>query len=882
MRINARPVFLVLSLLFAAAAVTSAPLVPSAFTSPDSGYLTNTAIDIIEHGGGIWLATGEGLNATADGGLTWSIHNATSGGAQPMVSDNISAVFSVGERLWVGSNHSEVIGERVYTLSDGVSYSDDNGLNWTQIDFSTVDQNISFVWGGDRVIYDITGHEEWLFFTAFAGGFLASRDGGINWRRIYGSALDSIQFNSGGAPSFRNRYFSCATDTSHGDTLIVWAGTAAGVLEYIYAPPREKPYSKVINRIAFCDECADSSYLFIAGNNGLTRGLITGAPYISRFVEDGLPGPHISAVFDFCGRLFVGTIDPVLKLPTGLAVSDDRGESFTSAGAFEGDTISDFAAVDERLYMAAQEGGLVVSPDTGMTWERILIDSTDPGARHNVVNSVYAVQERDGLLLAGTDTGLALLYFDPAGVIDSQEFHSFPEYDSTSQGDASSTRIVRARGQPFYTYKEIDPPGNIDTILDSLAVWTIHRPLTLQGRPIVGRHNIDSTRWLRLQVDVVTNDVNFIDDTAYVVGHAGIRFTTGGYNPGLFPGEIVEVEQKVNGVVTDALTDDIITAIEVRGDTILFGSDNGFAVSFGFEGAGERAYRIIRVNNDSLAADVVVTHSPSSSGSGLVGSFIPALGVQYVDGDYARVWVSNRHREFGDTVAVSVGRVAPVDENGVELPPESIDQAVGFARKWKALYRDEFAWNFAFDGDRVFAATSGGLVYNDDDTATVWDTVAMVDADGAPLLGYDAAVYGVAVSPPYLWAGTDDRTVRFELSSLAEGQAFFVIDSTTRDDEVYAFPVPFSHVRDPLVDFHFVVTSPTNVTIEIYDFAMNLVARVIDNHSYPPGIYPGSGGSRATWDGYNGRGELVAVGVYYFKIDFSDGDTRWGKLAVIP
>ncbi len=907
MRRDTRPAWLVLLVLMLMAvtssaqlmpssAVSSTQLMPSAFTSPDSGYLTNTAIDIIEHAGGVWLATGEGLNATADGGLTWSIHNSASGGSQPLISDNISAIFSVGGRLWVGSNHSEVIDGRLYTLSDGVSYSDDNGLNWTQIDFSPAGQNIPFVTGGDRVIYDITGHDEWLFFTAFAGGFLASRDGGNSWRRIYASSLDSIQFNSGGAPSFRNRYFSCVTDTSHGDTLVVWAGTAGGLMEFIYAPPCEKPFSKVINRIAFCDECTDSSFVFFGGNDGVTRGMITGAPYISRFVEDGLPGSQVSAIIDFRGRLFAGTIDPDLDVPTGLAISDDRGESFYSSGAFSGDTISDFTVIGERLYMAAQENGLVTSVDFGTTWQRILIDPADPPALKNIVNSVFAVDEIDGLLLAGTDTGLALLYLDQVGVIDSQEFHAFPEYDSTSQGDASSARIVRAKAQPFYNYIDMDSlvydtilPDSVqldtvyyvDTILDSIAVWTIHRPLTLEGRPIVGRHNIDSTRWLRLQVDVVTNDVNFIGDTAYVVGAAGIRFTTRGFNPGLNPGEILEVQQKVGDIVVDALTDDVITAIEVKGDTLFIGTDNGFAVSYTFDN-DEREYRIVRVNTDSLAADAVITHTPLSTLGGLVGSFIPALNVQYVDDEYARIWVSNRHRELGDTVAVSVGRVVPVDIDGVELPPDEIDQAVGFQRRWKALYRDEFAWNFAFDGSAVFAATSGGLVYNLDDTSTSWDTVVMIDADGYPMLGYAAAVYGVEVSPPYLWAGTDDRTVRFDLDDFDNGESFFVVDSASPPDEVYAFPVPFSHTRDPVVDFHFVVTSPTNITIEIYDFAMNLVARVIDNESYPPGIYPGAGGYRVTWDGYNGRGDQVAVGVYYFKVEYGGGDVRWGKLAVIP
>jgi hypothetical protein len=171
-------------------------------------------------------------------------------------------------------------------------------------------------------------------------------------------------------------------------------------MEFIYAPPREKPFSRVINRIAFCDECIDSSFVFFGGNDGVTRGMITGSPYISRFVEDGLPGSQVSAMIDFRGRLFVGTIDPDLDNPTGLAISDDRGETFNSSGAFSGDTISDFTVMGERLYMAAQENGLVTSIDSGITWERILIDPPIPTALHNIVNSVYAVDEIDGLLLA--------------------------------------------------------------------------------------------------------------------------------------------------------------------------------------------------------------------------------------------------------------------------------------------------------------------------------------------------------------------------------------------------------------------------------------------------------------------------------------------------
>jgi flagellar hook assembly protein FlgD len=108
------------------------------------------------------------------------------------------------------------------------------------------------------------------------------------------------------------------------------------------------------------------------------------------------------------------------------------------------------------------------------------------------------------------------------------------------------------------------------------------------------------------------------------------------------------------------------------------------------------------------------------------------------------------------------------------------------------------------------------------------------------------------------------------------------VDLTTPADEVYAFPVPFRPTQGQTVDFHFVVDKAGNVTVAVYDFAMNLVATPINNLYYDAGIYPSQGHQGNTWNGYNDKGDLVAVGVYYFKVVFESGETRWGKLAVIP
>lgn len=838
----------------------------SFFDEPDTVFASNTVIDIIEHNGGIWFATGEGVNFSLDSGRTWLLYDASNG----LVSDNISAIYSLNNRIWVATNHSS--GDE--TMSDGLSYSDDSGQNWIQVNFGPDGLDIPYVWGGGgyRTIYDITGHHDvdcgmdWLFFTAFAGGFLASQDGGMSWRRIFPSPTDSMNFawfyfGAVDTLSLANRYFSCAADTSHDDSLYIWAGTAGGLFQYVYASPRAKPSVRQINRIAFCDQCdTGRSYVFFAGDSGMMRGTTSGTPFISRFESDGLPGPYVSALVDFRGKLFVGTMDPESGVSTGLAVSTDQGDTYSAFLSSPFDSavkpdISDFAVMGERLYMAAEEAGLFVSVDSGETWSHMYVDSSDTTSdnRRNVVHALNALADT---LRVGTDSGLVMLYLDSTGQIDSSRFHVFPE------GVTSSAKVIRVRIQLFY-----DSTG---VTYDSLSIWTVNRPLTSSGTPAVFRSYLyNDTLYFSpgLRVGDSINDINFIGDSAFVAGQDGIRFT---FDERDFPFPY-EVRDG-----TDNLNEDTITVMEVRGDTIFFGTDSGFAIS---NDRGQK-YKIYRVNTDSLGADFVVNYA--SNVPGITGNFMPALGVQYIDSEPARIWVSNRPTNQYDSEGLSVGLVVPLDSLGHVVHPDSLEQAVRFERRWEAVYSDGFAWNFAFNGDSVFAATDGGLLFNHQDTGLTWDTISLVDSSGASLVLPGTPVYAVEVIDSFLWVGTGDRTLRLDLSDLTVDLAFYVVDSATPPDQVYAFPVPFSHSRNLGVDFHFAVEQDAHITLEIYDFAMNLVTRTIDNQLYPAGIYPAAGALRKTWNGKNDRGDQVAVGMYYFKVEYSTGEVRWGKVAVIP
>jgi len=492
-----------------------------------------------------------------------------------------------------------------------------------------------------------------------------------------------------------------------------------------------------------------------------------------------------------------------------------------------------------RIYMAAKAAGLFVSLDTGMTWSSVPVDTftaTD-------VNTINALNSLGNTLLMGTDAGLVTLFMDIIGNIDSSSLTPF------SEGDSSSSSIIRIRRQVFM---ETFPT------LDSMAIWTVHRPTTASGTPMVGRYSETADEWQHLQVQALTYDVNFFGDTAFVVGEFGVRFTETGENP---ESEFTVQQLDEFGFAIDDFDEDTVTVMEIRGDTVLFGSSNGFAYS---SDRGE-TFNIVRSNRDSLGADFVVNHTYTSSLNfedqtyGITGDFIPALTVNYRDSGTADVW-------FDQPVL------------------DSASQDTLFYRlRWQAVDTLEFAWNFEFAGDSTFAATSSGLFLDTGHALFSSINVPLVDdATGKPLVDAGTGVFAVKVVDSFLWVGTDDGTVRLSVASLDGGQLFIRIDSTSSAEEVYAFPVPFRPIQEQTLDFHFVVEQAGDVTLEVYDFAMNLVARPIDNIHYDAGVYPNGQFQGITWDGRNGKGDVVAVGVYYFKVEFESGQVRWGKLAVIP
>ncbi|PWB75445.1 hypothetical protein C3F09_02305 [candidate division GN15 bacterium] len=845
--------------LVLSASVSAGPAM--SFDHPDTTFASNVAIDIIRHANAVWLATSNGLNYTLDSGRTWLLYNSGNG----LISSDVSAMCSNNGRLWVATNHSQEVQGSAISYSDGLSYSDDVGQTWTRVRFDSLTPPINYVYGAFRTIYDVAAAQDRIFFTAFAGGFLTSNDNGVTWQRLYASKNDSINFSDFygglvGSLNLRNEYFSCAVDTSHGDSFFVWAGTAAGILQYVFVQPGDKFYASQVHALAVSP---DSNLMFVGGRDGvLSRGNRIGLRFSS---ELNLPADIITSAKTVGSNVLLGVFSGSSAAPTApyLLSSDNFGDNFSEVSLTPSSgVVREFASVRNRIYLGA-DSGLYVSTDSGSTWSHIWVDSSNVTSanRRNIVNSVFPLGDT---LWVGTDSGLVVLHLNATGVIDSSAYHVFAESDSTG------SRVIRVRARSHG---------------DTTAVWTVNRAATGSGVPMIGRwYSKDAAFWQTYQVSQITNDIGFIGDTVLFLQKYGVRMTRDTASPADPSVYFVVADSTDNTVVISdnsaTSTHDSVFCMTLTGDTLVLGTGGGIAVSAN----RGKSFKVVRAQLNSALPDVVVNYTylntlnttpGEGSTAGMTGDFVPALAVQYVPGSPARIYASCRRVDYGAD-GISWGRVILDTVNNVEI----------HRYRWDPIYTEGFAWNFENLGqDTLLLPTDQSLLvmaHPGSATLQTTDTLVFKSKRGQDLLFGGTPVYSVRADGDLIWVGTDDGIVRIGRDSLGSARLFIVTDPA---DEIYAFPTPFSPQRGQNVRFHFRVDAAAYVTLEVYDFAMNLVSRPIDNIYYAAGIYPPGDpldSERPYWDGRNGRGDLVAVGVYYFKVTYSTGQVKWGKLAVMP
>jgi len=265
------------------------------------------------------------------------------------------------------------------------------------------------------------------------------------------------------------------------------------------------------------------------------------------------------------------------------------------------------------------------------------------------------------------------------------------------------------------------------------------------------------------------------------------------------------------------------------------------------------------------------------------GNFVTALGIQETGGDHniwAATWRAEGATEYwGVSVSENDGRdwrIALSDSTLLSSGEYIIDE-----------YGTLKAHNFGFKGDTVYVAADKGL-WRSLDNGYTWGDGPFAESIYDPTLndtlsGID--FFSVAPVGEALWVGTDDG-LAVGYKDPGTGQFTWRIHRAHQpanvggEVETYAYPSPFSPIRGHTTRFQVPANGSVSVQYSIFNFAME---KVYETRS---AVLPGGGtGDMAgygavTWDGRDPSGNIVANGVYYYRINVGV-DTWWGKVMVL-
>ena len=244
------------------------------------------------------------------------------------------------------------------------------------------------------------------------------------------------------------------------------------------------------------------------------------------------------------------------------------------------------------------------------------------------------------------------------------------------------------------------------------------------------------------------------------------------------------------------------------------------------------------------------------------GNFVVALGQQK--------W---RGREYLWAATVNA-------EDADERKAVSVTEDGGYT--WRITLEEEFAHNFGFEDSVAYVVTDNGL-FKSNDFGRTWAKFApVVDvAKGEQFLTTE--YFAVGVLNRVVWTGGPDGVA----STADNGRTWSISRGSKKSGEngeprTYAYPNPFSPFRqnnirdDGHVRFQYNTTRPTQVTVKVFDFAMELVAEVVSQKERPL-----AGQYAEIWNGRNTRGDIVANGVYFYRVDLASEGTFWGKVLVL-
>lgn len=179
----------------------------------------------------------------------------------------------------------------------------------------------------------------------------------------------------------------------------------------------------------------------------------------------------------------------------------------------------------------------------------------------------------------------------------------------------------------------------------------------------------------------------------------------------------------------------------------------------------------------------------------------------------------------------------------------------------------ERIYDVGFYDQTIFAAGTNGVFISRDNGLT-WSQLGQIRSANT-FMKPGTSYYAVARSRDRIWIGSSDGLA----STADKGETWqitrvnFPLDgenlyqSRAPAVDAYAYPNPFSPRVHEMVRIKFKNDQSSNVSIRIYDFAMNFVRELDRNHTLDRGTF------EAVWDGTDQQGRKAANGTYFYVID---------------
>jgi hypothetical protein len=806
------------------------------------GLAGNSTGDIVYDGKYIWVGTGDGLSYSPDSGKTWFTYNSTNG----LNANDISALAVFDSTLWVACAYTKMVGGEPIPYGGGFNKTTNRGETWE----SYIPAQVDFA---GEIVYDIAFDDSSVWAACWYGGLIhrwIDHDT-LKWENVFVDSLTKNDYEQGLYQYLNNRFFSVVVDTFC---------------------PKEKELKNSITDIVF-----DGRFLWVGTQNGLHVTGDNGNTWLTYDTSSGLNANGIYSLAGYtsysdtdttsflCVGAYTGEKDyglPSLPSLTGAGFNNttDYGASWDTSLTEQATGFERFAygiaTADTVVWSACGKGGLIRSFDRGKTWDTVFVDT-----------SAQRRYEEDNLLNKDIFISVAVDTFSPdTTIIWAGTVNGLYKFIYTTS-DSSDTIIY------FLEDIELHPNSvlslGIQKYDQNKIIWAsvcyegTGTPSCSTFKSTDGGETWTSESYL---ADVWVRDFAFQESTVWAATDHGLKRMKG-KDRATF--EIVDtLNHRIipSNFTTVCITDSAIWAGTVDG--LVKSKDDGktwqvikFAQSFKkaiWAGTAAGIYKFIYNYRDVF--DTVLHYNSYSNG--LTGDFVVSTAIQRYK-DKKTIWA-------GTQPAYSGGYGAG----------KSIDDG----DSWSVVLEGDRVWNFAFDDSVVWAATSSGLKRSYDGGEN-WDVFNyMKDKDEITKNGiFSTDFTSVAIIDGEVWAGNADGLVKAPKDvKVGEGTAWNVFRTSVPIGEkgsetAYAYPSPFSPVLSTggVVRIHYKPQKDGPVTIKIYDFAMNLVTTLRDEKS-AAGI-----DQDKEWEGRNDKGNIVANGVYFFKVEAPGGQTEWGKLVIL-